>query len=267
MVRRTSGPKRTSKPMRIEAENERRLISERTKAALSAKKSSGIRLGNPHNLSAAGSRGRAIQITAADEFAQTVLPVIRAIQAAGTTSFASIADVLNERGVKSARGGKWHGSSVANVLCRTPVAALPVVLLSGAGLNWVDSMTLTLRPGGSATLSVTDCWAVIEPTYALGSIHAGQYCSFGKPLNELGSNELSLMPKRTSPYTGPMSMQPIEHSSTAPTQQLAMVPTVGEQQRMPLPKEQQARADAVRTANARIMRRNSLRMQRLAQKR
>jgi DNA invertase Pin-like site-specific DNA recombinase len=102
------------------AEKERRLISERTKAALSAKKASGIRLGNPHNLSLAGSRGRAIQITAADEFAQTVLPVIRAIQAAGTTSFASIAGVLNARGVKSARGGKWHVSSVANVLGRTP---------------------------------------------------------------------------------------------------------------------------------------------------
>ena len=51
----------------------------------------------------------------ADEFAQTVLPVMRAIQA-GTTSFASIADALNERGIKSARGGKWHVSSVANVL-------------------------------------------------------------------------------------------------------------------------------------------------------
>src|SRR2546425_9349403 len=62
------------------AEKERRLISERTKAALAAKKASGIRLGNPHNLSLAGSRGRAIQVRAADEFAQTVLPVIRAIQ-------------------------------------------------------------------------------------------------------------------------------------------------------------------------------------------
>ena len=30
------------------------------------------------------------------------LPVIRAIQGAGTTSFESIANVLNERGVKSA---------------------------------------------------------------------------------------------------------------------------------------------------------------------
>ena len=74
----------------------------------------------PHNLSLAGSRGRAIQVGAADEFAQAVLPVIRAIQAAGTTSFASIADVLNERGIKSVRGGKWHVSSVANVLSRTP---------------------------------------------------------------------------------------------------------------------------------------------------
>jgi len=101
------------------AEKERRLISERTKAALSAKRASGIRLGNPHNLSLAGSRGRAIQVRAADEFAQTVLPVIRAIRAAGTTSFASIADVLNERGIQSARGGKWHVSSVANVLSRT----------------------------------------------------------------------------------------------------------------------------------------------------
>ena len=101
------------------AEKERRLISERTKAALSAK-ASGIRLGNPHNLSLAGSRGRAIQVRAADEFAQTVVPVIRAIQAAGTTGFASIADVLNERGIKSARGGKWHVSSVANLLGRLP---------------------------------------------------------------------------------------------------------------------------------------------------
>ena len=78
------------------------------------------KLGNPHNLSLAGSRGRAIQVRAADELARTVLPAIRVIQAAGTTSFASIADVLNERGIKSARGGKWHVSSVANVLGRMP---------------------------------------------------------------------------------------------------------------------------------------------------
>jgi hypothetical protein len=79
-------------------------------------------------------------------------------------------------------------------------------------------------------------------------------------LNELGSNELSLMPKCKSPSTGPMSVQPIEYSSIAATK-LAMAPTLGGH-RTPLPKAQQARADAVRTANARIMRRNSLRKQR-----
>ena len=37
------------------AEKERRLISERTKAALAAKKAQGARLGNPRNIAAAGS--------------------------------------------------------------------------------------------------------------------------------------------------------------------------------------------------------------------
>jgi hypothetical protein len=73
--------------------------------------------------------------------------------------------------------------------------------------------------------------------------------------------------KRKSPCSGPMSVQPVERSSIETTKLLAMVPTVRGQQRKPLAKAQQARADAVRTANARIMRRNSLRKQRQAQKR
>jgi DNA invertase Pin-like site-specific DNA recombinase len=100
------------------AEKERRLISERTKAALSVRKASGIRLGNPRNLGAVGFKGRQIQIRAAEEFTEAILPVIRAIQAEGDMSFASIAKALNDRGVKSARGGRWHVSSVANVVAR-----------------------------------------------------------------------------------------------------------------------------------------------------
>lgn len=38
------------------AEKERRLISDRTKAALAAKKASGARLGNPRNIGTAGER-------------------------------------------------------------------------------------------------------------------------------------------------------------------------------------------------------------------
>ena len=51
------------------AEKERRLISERTRGALAAKKAAGARLGNPHNLDHAGSLGRAALARAADEFA------------------------------------------------------------------------------------------------------------------------------------------------------------------------------------------------------
>jgi hypothetical protein len=75
------------------------------------------------------------------------------------------------------------------------------------------------------------------------------------------------MAKSKSPSIGPMSVQPVEHSSTAPNQLPATAPTIGEDRKTPLPKIQQARMDAVRAAKARIMRRNSLRKQRQAQKR
>jgi hypothetical protein len=64
-----------------------------------------------------------------------------------------------------------------------------------------------------------------------------------------------------------MSVQPIEHSSGARNQLPAMMSTRSEEKKTPLPKNQQARMDAVRVAKARIMRRNSLRKQRQAQKR
>jgi DNA invertase Pin-like site-specific DNA recombinase len=50
------------------AEKERRLIAERTKSALAAKKVNGVRLGNPTNIMAAGSLGRSVQTATAEEF-------------------------------------------------------------------------------------------------------------------------------------------------------------------------------------------------------
>ena len=91
------------------AEKERRLISERTRAALQAKKAAGARLGNPANLREAGSAGRIIQTRAADQFSAGVLPMLEAVRRAGATSLAEIAEALNERGIRSASGGKWHG--------------------------------------------------------------------------------------------------------------------------------------------------------------
>src|SRR6266436_5490931 len=101
------------------AEKERRLISERTRSALAAKKAADARLGNPHNLNHASSLGRAALARAADEFASGLVPVIQAIRATGALTLASMARELNGRGVRSARGGKWHRSSVANLLDRT----------------------------------------------------------------------------------------------------------------------------------------------------
>jgi DNA invertase Pin-like site-specific DNA recombinase len=100
------------------AEKERRLIAERTKAALAAKKATGARLGNPHNLDHAGNMGRAALIDAADQFALGLRPMVRAIRATGAITLASIAMELNRRGIRSARGGTWHRSSVRNLLER-----------------------------------------------------------------------------------------------------------------------------------------------------
>lgn len=101
------------------AEKERWLIVERTRAALSARKAQGARLGNRSNPQAAAAIGRGVQLTDAERFAANILPVVEAIRAAGATSPAAIAEALNARGIRSARGGRWHVSAVQNVLART----------------------------------------------------------------------------------------------------------------------------------------------------
>ncbi len=101
------------------AEKERRLISERTRSALVQRKAQGARLGNPKNAKHAASLGRQAQVAEADRFAISVLPIIRAIQAAGAATLAEVAKALNVRGIRSARGGRWHVSSVQNLLARS----------------------------------------------------------------------------------------------------------------------------------------------------
>jgi hypothetical protein len=50
-----------------------------------------------------------------------VLPTLEAVRKSGAMSLAEIASALNERGVRSASGGRWHRSSVRNLLTsRTP---------------------------------------------------------------------------------------------------------------------------------------------------
>src|SRR3954447_15700012 len=100
------------------AEKERRLISERTKAALAAKKTQGAKLGNPRNIASAGALGRKALVATADQFAANIIPLVRAIQSTGATTLEAITCALNERGVRPQRGIRWYASSVANLLSR-----------------------------------------------------------------------------------------------------------------------------------------------------
>jgi DNA invertase Pin-like site-specific DNA recombinase len=102
------------------AEKERALIAERTRAALAQKKAQGTILGNRTNLRDAQAKGVASNRKAADAFALNVLPIVRQIQAAGLTTHRAIAQALNDRGIRTARGGEWHDSTVRNLLARAP---------------------------------------------------------------------------------------------------------------------------------------------------
>ena len=100
------------------AEKERALISQRTSAALKAAKARGVRLGNPR-IKKAQALGTARVKAEADRFAANILPVIREAQKAGASSLHAIAGVLNARGVRTARGGKWAATQVRDILRRT----------------------------------------------------------------------------------------------------------------------------------------------------
>src|SRR5687767_13038075 len=65
------------------AEKERRMISERTRAALASKRAAGARLGNRTNLGEASVLGAAANAAQADHHAANVTPIVRQIQAAG----------------------------------------------------------------------------------------------------------------------------------------------------------------------------------------
>jgi DNA invertase Pin-like site-specific DNA recombinase len=94
------------------AEEERRMISERTKAALKAAKARGVRLGNPR-IEVAHAKNRA----EADAFAARVKPLIERLRAEGL-SLRAIAAKLTEQGVRTARGGRWEAAQVRGVLLR-----------------------------------------------------------------------------------------------------------------------------------------------------
>lgn len=110
--------------MALVAQQEREAISRRTKEALAAAKARGVKLGNPNGAAAlrrAAKGGDALRQTVsenADAHAAALAPVIEAIRAEGRTSLRAIAEQLTARGMMTRRGGRWHVSSVRNLLAR-----------------------------------------------------------------------------------------------------------------------------------------------------
>jgi DNA invertase Pin-like site-specific DNA recombinase len=104
------------------AEHEAKAISDRTKAALAAAKARGVKLGNPNGAAPLRGQGNGAAVTAvregADRRAKELLPVIEAIKAEGHETLWAIAKELNERGIMTARGRRWHASTVRDVLRR-----------------------------------------------------------------------------------------------------------------------------------------------------
>ena len=61
---------------------------------------------------------RSLKAEAARRFAESAAPVIRQVQASGVASLRGIAAVLNARGVRTARGGRWAATQFGAVLAR-----------------------------------------------------------------------------------------------------------------------------------------------------
>lgn len=54
----------------------------------------------------------------ADRFAAAILPVIKEIKQSGATTLTDIADALNARQIRTARGRRWYPTTVKNILDR-----------------------------------------------------------------------------------------------------------------------------------------------------
>lgn len=97
------------------AQRERELISERTRLALAAAKTKGVKLGTPNPQKAVAamiSANKAAKV----EFAAKVSPIIQEIKSAGVETLEGICKCLNARGISTRNGKRWYPATVRNVL-------------------------------------------------------------------------------------------------------------------------------------------------------
>lgn len=123
--------------MAMVAEEERRAISTRTKAALAQAKARGVKLGGFRDVRRDGTtRDRAVAPGAADASLKArqaraaargadLAPIVAELKAGGVTSLNGLAKALTERGVPATRGGSaWSPSQVSRLLAAmAPTAA------------------------------------------------------------------------------------------------------------------------------------------------
>ena len=105
--------------MAVIAEGERKMISQRTKAALQAAKARGVKLGGfrgVHFTEEAREAGPAARQANAMARAADLAPIVAEIRGAGIVSLGGIARELTARGVPAARGGAWSSMQVSRLL-------------------------------------------------------------------------------------------------------------------------------------------------------
>ena len=90
-------------------------VSQLTRDGLKKAKQRGVKLGNPNAAKAWTKAVQAIKQGKKD-FAATALTTIREIQSTGIYTLAKIADCLNKRGEKTARGGTWTATAVKRIV-------------------------------------------------------------------------------------------------------------------------------------------------------
>ena len=108
------------------AEEEARMISARTKAALAAAKARGVKLGGKRegagDLRPYATQGSvasaAVRAAKAAARAEDLAPVLDELRAEGAVSLRELADGLNARNYPTARGGQWSAVQVQRVLDR-----------------------------------------------------------------------------------------------------------------------------------------------------
>ncbi len=102
--------------MTMVADEERRIISRRTKEALAAKARGKTLSGNQGNLPVIGYKGRATSLAARQAKAQgraaDSVPIIEELRAAGAITLQQTAERLNAKGIKTAHGGEGRSEQV-----------------------------------------------------------------------------------------------------------------------------------------------------------